>query len=339
MLTDKLYHQKYDTEIDLAYGYLDEHDMDLFLIEEMFVNQDFLDIFAKKSGIHRPYQISSIYHNWSDTNGETDITVILDTYDKKHALLIENKINAPAQPQQFNRYIIRGDSRKNLGYYQSYSIILVAPDRYTATNAEAKLYPIKVSYTELIDFLIAQNNDRARFRAGMILATITDKENSLYIVEKDENVTEFWRKLYSFSKQEYPDLEIKITKGDRGKYARWVEFYTSLKKVGITIKSNRGVVDMFFPGYGERIGTLKQIIGQYLTNEMELTATGKSASVRLQVSGFDFHGGFEYHIPQVREAYEAVRELKKLATCLDYVSLYPIRHIDLQNTQEADELI
>ena len=219
MPTEKLYHHQYETEVHLSYGFLSEHDVDLFLMEEMYADPAFLDLFAAKAGILSPYSISAILHSLWDENGESDITVILQREEGRHALLIENKINAPAQLEQYSRYCLRAKSGIKSGHYQSYSIILVAPDRYLASNAEAQKYPVKVSYTEIIGFLSAQNNDRSLFRAGMIKATLAEKESNLYLVKKDEKVTQFWKDLYAFWQQEYPDLEIKEIQGDRGRKA------------------------------------------------------------------------------------------------------------------------
>ena len=93
---------------------------------------------------------------------------------------------------------------------------------------------------------------------------------------------------------------------------------------------------MFFPEYANRIGSLKDIIGKHLGEQMDLTSTGKSASLRIRISGFNFHGDFASQLTEIREAFDAVRILKKVSICLDYDSLYPRQHTNLQNEPNSE---
>ena len=66
----------------------------------------------------------------SDNDGESDITVILQNQNTKIGLLIEDKINAIAMPEQCNRYSICGKKGIKNGDYKAFYVFIVAPEKY-----------------------------------------------------------------------------------------------------------------------------------------------------------------------------------------------------------------
>ena len=75
-----------------------------------------------------------VYLSKSDKDGESDITVIIKSEGKKYGLLIEDKIDAIAMPEQPERYIKRGEKGiKNKDYDAFYSFI-VCPEKYYKNN-------------------------------------------------------------------------------------------------------------------------------------------------------------------------------------------------------------
>ena len=81
-----------------------ERDMDLLIIEEFLADRNFADIFVSKIWSNE-YTIEDVYHSKRDAEyGESDIVIVLNVAGKRHALHIEDKVDAMAMPNQCNRY-------------------------------------------------------------------------------------------------------------------------------------------------------------------------------------------------------------------------------------------
>src|SRR5450759_1486616 len=78
-----------------------ERDVDLLLLEELSVSSEFASWLVDQPDLSEITfgSLDSVQHSVVDQGCESDLILIfLDTSGDPHALLIENKINAPAQP-------------------------------------------------------------------------------------------------------------------------------------------------------------------------------------------------------------------------------------------------
>ena len=86
-----------------------ERDIDLLMMNKFIYDQNVIDYFLNKIG-KKDYKVISIQHSLMDQEaGESDITIILEKDNHKIGLLIEDKIDAIAMPNQRERYNIRGN--------------------------------------------------------------------------------------------------------------------------------------------------------------------------------------------------------------------------------------
>ena len=110
----------------------------------------------------------------------------------------------------------------------------------------------------------------------------------------------------------------------KGAAASWPKFRTSLGTIKVIYKSQNGIVDLEFPRYGDRIADLCSIIGDRLTEPMQIWQTGKSASVRLSDKKWciDFTQDFEKQRSTIAEVLQAVSLLCEFASTLNYSELY-----------------
>ena len=129
-----------------------EHDMDMLILEEFACSNKFAKIFLNKVGIDNAIVISTWQSKTDNELGESDMTVVFDCDGKKIALLIEDKIDAIAMPEQPSRYSLRGDKGIQDGDYDNYYVFIVAPRQYLDINEKAKEYPNRVSYEELKEY-------------------------------------------------------------------------------------------------------------------------------------------------------------------------------------------
>lgn len=127
------------TKTICKYRNVSERDMDLLFMEAFATDPGFSKLFLSKT----PYAdltFSILHAERSKVDnglGESDLTVIYDIDGKRHALLIEDKIDAVAMPDQHGRYLKRGEKGVAAGEYDSFDVFIVCPDKYRSSNEEA----------------------------------------------------------------------------------------------------------------------------------------------------------------------------------------------------------
>jgi hypothetical protein len=253
-----------------------------------------------------------------DSLGETDVTVILSNGKRRHAFLIENKINAIAMSNQANRYINRGAKQIKQGLYDSFQVFIVAPRKYLDINSEAKHYPNKISYERIISFLSRMNEKEMQ----LALLRRAIESRGVYEVEPDEHITEFNDLYISYVQRHFDDLNPYITSGYRGPNATWPGFKTPVKGVKITHKSYNGFVDLRFSGLGNHITKLKNIMSDIIGDDMIVVQTGKTANIRLVTDKVYFDRDFESQKDKIHKALEKVRKLNEMINNISYDNDY-----------------
>lgn len=164
------------------------------------------------------YQVCKCLHSFSDENGESDITIILENDNRKIELLIEDKINAKAMPKQYERYILRAEKQKHEGLFDNYYIFIVAPKSYIDSNMEAKKYDNKISYEEMLDYISGDV-----YGESLIKKAVEEKKKGYEVVE-NKLVTLFWEKYYEIVENKFGDLELTRYEGARGSDVNWPIF-------------------------------------------------------------------------------------------------------------------
>ncbi len=94
--------------------------------------------------------------------GESDITVLYEVEGTLYALLIEDKIDAIAMPNQHDRYVKRGQKGIANGEYSAFDIFILCPERYRQTNEEASKYEHFVSYEACRDYFAGREDAHSR---------------------------------------------------------------------------------------------------------------------------------------------------------------------------------
>lgn len=302
-----------------------EHDMDLLIIEEFISDREFARIFLDKLQLEDNYVVHKASHSLADSDGESDITLILQYPDKKIALLIEDKIDAQTMPEQSSRYHKRAMKAISRGEYDSYYVILAAPADYHREhkNDGNAVYEYCVCYEELCEYFSKKNHMRATFKMAIIECALREKKAG-YQVQEAPAITEFWIKLRNFCKENYPQLNMSGEDAPKGATAVWPEFRTSLGAIKVIYKSNKGYVDLEFPKYGDKVADLLSVIKDRMSNSMQVWKTGKSASVRISNDNWilDFSQSFEKSKDVVDEVLQTVVTLCNFASTLNYSELY-----------------
>ena len=284
-----------------------ERDMDFLIMRLLADNYDFLSFVLEKLKLPQ-MQLESIQHSFRSEDGESDVTAILKKQNGAlHAILIEDKIDAPAMPDQCKRYEQRGFKGKNNGLYDDFSVLLMAPQAYLSTNAEAQKYPNRISYEEILHFVFEDSFDK-----WVIEEAIRSKESG-YIPVEDQIITRFWQDYYAFVEKEYPILTPYRYDGPRGSAANWATFRIRRKGMKIQYKSDRGFMDLEIASYAERMRDFCMDNVDILESDMIVAKAGKSLAVRIIVPKIIFRQPFEQCEADMRKCLDAATRLQKIA--------------------------
>ena len=288
-----------------------ERDIDLYIINKFINDSKFKELFLEKINC-KNYQVCKCLHSFSDENGESDITIILENDNRKIGLLIEDKINAKAMTEQYKRYILRAEKQKYEGLFDNYYIFIIAQKSYIDSNTEAKKYDNKISYEEILDYISGDV-----YGESLIKRAIEEKKKGYEVVE-NKSVTLFWEKYYEMVENRFSDLELKRIEGPRGSDANWPIFSTPIKKIKILHKADRGYVDLTFRRVSLYYSEVYDIVKNVLKENMKLKKTGKSLAIRIDVPEIDFKKDFEQQEENVIKCLEVVRELQEFMKKIDY---------------------
>jgi hypothetical protein len=156
----------YDSESDVGQR---EAWLDLFLAEELAVDPDFVDWFVHQLGgdlpADRPVKrrVGLNVHEKGpelpeDSHGETDVELVVSWGERTVPILIEDKLWAPFQPRQPQRYLARAESRCGRA-------VLVAPEEYLRGRQQgASFFHARVSIEQVVDYLRCNAGGPTRWR-------------------------------------------------------------------------------------------------------------------------------------------------------------------------------
>lgn len=281
-----------------------ERDIDLLILEEFISDPEFAKIFLNAAGINEEYIVEEAIHSKRDSEyGESDIVFILNINGKRRALHIEDKIDAIAMPNQSGRYLDRAEKEIGVGEYDSYSVLIVAPEKYLEVNAEAQRYPHQVKYEQMRDFFASKNDVRSKYKLALIERAITDQKNG-YQYEANTKMVEFCEKMNKYQKTEYPGLPL-------GSVAWWRYYPTVMDDVAVVFKANKGFCDLQF-GHTTKEELISRVY-ELMTERMNVVQAGRSASIRITVTPIDYEEGFEENTSKVDEALSAINALFMLS--------------------------
>lgn len=292
-------------------GCVTERDIDLLILEELNVSEDFSSWFYSViAGMKDAPKITGAWHSITDSVlGESDIVAI---YENKTAILIENKIDAVAQPEQGARYKLRGSKGIKEKHWDKFVTCMIAPHLYLEKEKDSKVYDVVLSYECISDwFLLKSKSDKRSYYKSYIINEAIEQNRRGYTIIPDEKVTDFWAKYWILSINEYPDLEMKKP-SVKPANADWPTFQPAFFRKFLTVihKLERGYVDLQIQGASEKESKLFEY---YSESEVDVVRTGKSVSLRFNVVPIDRFSSFESQEHIVIESLSKARKLLKIA--------------------------
>ncbi len=300
-----------------------ERDIDLLLLEEIHASDDFRRWLRERAFGDEGTEIQFInaWHSVSDpVAGETDLLVLfVDPRGHSSALLLEDKVDAPSQPDQARRYKERGDFGMQQGRWQAYRTVIVAPKRYLQGGGDAAEYDAQVSYEDVGAWLGQHGgeSDRARYRIA-VLRTAIEQNRRGYSPKVDQRVTRFFEEYWECAREEFPELEMERPRR-RPAASLWAGFHPRAlpKNCRIWHKADIGRVDLELKGAASSVEQLRRRLAPYLAADTQVVAAGKSAAVRIRVPRLDALQPFKDQLDKAREGLRAAYRLRYQAPLLE----------------------
>ena len=265
-----------------------ERDIDLLLVEELRANEEFADWFVARTwGLSRFKSTVGAWHSVTrGDQGESDIVFVFFSVDnQRHALLVENKIDAMAQPEQAARYRLRGDHGKAVGDWTKYRTCVVAPQRYLASEKHPGGYDDEISYEEVMAFYSSRRSRDARFshKAHVVSEAIEqNRRRPLRLVSLP--VTSYFKAYYAFARTVFPSLGA-VEPGERAAGNTWMYFRPAMYPTDVQLvhQTTSGHVKLFFDGHADRFNEIEARMLGAIEPDMRLEPAGKSVSLSLTV--------------------------------------------------------
>lgn len=304
-----------------------ERDIDLLLAEEFAVNAEFADWFRGQTRFRsKAAVVVDVFVSRTDVLGESDLVVLYEGDNGRFALLIEDKVDAPLQPQQALRYSQRGDREVEAGLFAEYVTILCAPRHYIDHRTDLIGFDHVLSLEDVAAQIKRDGGARAIYRASFLESSGNKRVNA-WTRQADQITDDFWDAAYQLALAEFPRLEmrpLKVTKG-----STWINFRpddmpTMPQRIYISLKGDRGQIDLTFsntltPEFHERVFPL-------LEPDMSIQKTSASTAVRLTAPGFQTDEPLETGLPKVRAQFQAADRL---------IQFYRKNRIDLNGAAAA----
>ncbi|HEY3706807.1 MAG TPA: hypothetical protein VGL22_17215 [Terracidiphilus sp.] len=311
-----------------------ERHIDFLLQEELQVSSKFLHnfvraaakSFVKVSGIGlasspdfiqatlRPNsRIDSVRvkRSISDLNGESDLIVLYKLRGSADliALLIEDKIHAPFQHLQAERYKERGVSgeKNEPKKWNNHWTCLVAPDFYIKRGHG---FDSAVDLEQIKPWFGSTDPGRTEFKTRIIEMSIR-KASITGVKVVDPINTAFYARYYEAFQQffsgQLQTLSLRPPAPlDPGE--QWFRVSSPLLGSGyITHRASRGIVDLTFPDTNAE--QVKRDLSSVVEAGVTIEQTGKSTSLRCGVPAIKDMSQFSQHEAEVTAAFRTVQRL------------------------------
>lgn len=296
-----------------------ERDMDLLFMQAFMTDPGFVELVRKEAGLEGgPLSIvkAELSQSIGDL-GETDIFFVVEIEGRRYGILIEDKVDAQAMPDQYKRYIKRGEWGVKNRKFSDFVVFLFSPEKYHEMNEEAQKYDHFISYETFLQYFSKKDDPISAFW-GQQIAQAIKKAKKPPATELDRNMNSFFVRYKEYQGRYYPTLNCTTNETSNG---WWPHYLTRLGAVYLYHKMQEGYIDLTFPNAADKLATLERIAGWLREHGVPgalAVKTGMSGAIRIVVPKM-----------RVKEPFEQTSE-KDLNTCFEAIQVL----IDFANTAE-----
>lgn len=295
---------------------ISERDIDLLLVEELASSDAFCNWFVQRLGGSPLFMaIEGLWHSVCDPAlGETDVLFKYRGQDNRTtAILIEDKISAPPQPEQAERYRKRGERGREAGDWDEFYTCLIAPQLYLDAACEAGLYDATLAYEGLAEyFRVHAESDRRFAHKHRVVIDAIEQNRRGYCLQVDDNLTQFVAAYAHLCRTNFPQLQMEPVR-DRGPESTWVRFDSHVIPPGADLRHQlrAGWVKLFFRQQTDGIDAIQSRYGAALPAGFQISPAGKSVVIGARVPVMDARATplFEGHAENAKVALDCVTQL------------------------------
>lgn len=283
---------------------IQERDVDLILLEELSTDISFCQWFVRELKLPNLTSVNGAWRSISAFGlGETDILFSYNSNDKKIFVLIENKLDASFQDEQFNRYLKRVEEYLTLKKCNNAFAILIAPKLYCENQSDFESYLTYETIAERLEFVGTKRN---LFKSNL-LQIATEKLRRGYRPVNSVPVQSFWHAYWRFKEQFYPSLSMKepdIVPHN----SDWPMLYDDrLMNIVFYHKLGQGNTDATFKGYPEAVESkVKQLLPEWAKFERH----SKNFSIRVFSGKIDRTKDFNEQIDNVKNGLNNLERIR-----------------------------
>jgi len=301
-----------DTDFGRYLASVTERDIDLLLLEEFHVNNDFVAWFCSELGLHN-VTAAGAWHSLSDTDGESDL-VLRVLQDERHiGILIENKVNAPAQHRQAERYHLRGKRLVEEGKLDSYRTVICAPQCYISAPLSENDYQHRILYEAIEAWFREQQGQgrRAVWRRYVMLAAI-DQGRRGYTMAVNPAITKFHLAYWTYLRQRHPTIQMARPK-NRGSKSTWIILKGINFPMGVKLhhKFDQQVMELGFEKH--RVEEILAMKSDW-PDDIHPVQKGETASLAIDIPAIDMTLDLDTQWPGVEKALESAYRLMPYAS-------------------------
>ena len=296
---------------------LAERDVDFIILEELEVSVDFGTWFSA-----RIYEIPvfkekiGAWHSVTEAGlGESDIVFLFEAMDgSTQSILIENKIDAPPQPDQGVRYQKRGELGVQRSDWEEFRTCIIAPRKYLGSSKHSEIYDAEISYEEIMAHFQERgiHDRRSAYRAKVMKEGIEQNRRG-YKRVVNEATTVFYEEYVSFARNSFPELEVEDAK-PKPAASSWIRFYPKGKSKGNLVlhQLSAGCGKVLLGGKADELDAYKQKYADQPVGDLEIERAGKSLGLVITVPKID--PTTEHFVACQARVSEALQKLAELVS-------------------------
>ncbi len=286
-----------------------ERDVDLIFLSALFVSESFRAfVLEAVIGWTKSHNLIRTRVSHTDDAGETDVLLVVDLEDSDRlAVMIEDKISAPFQPAQADRYRQRGDQGIQAGQWTKFATCLCAPESYLATARPAKEWDAYIALEGICDWASGSRDRFHEFVGAICREAIAKREARMKEISVE--ATAFWHAYRQLAGELLPDVGISRLPGAVSAASPWPQFGASILPADMSLehKPQQGRVDLTLSKAS--VETLKERIPVALPFDIKSAKAGGSAALRIAVPRIDHLRPFDEQQEEVLSVFAAVERL------------------------------
>lgn len=283
---------------------IQERDVDIILLEELSTDPTFCEWFVRELDLP---DFTAVHGAWKSISGhglgETDLLFVYNSGGQKVYVLIENKLDAAFQNDQFNRYLKRAAQYlREKACHQAFAV-LIAPELYCENQND---FESCLTYESIAKRLEHTGTKRHLFRRDLLLIA-SEKLRRGYRPVNSIPVQRFWHAYWKYKEEKYPHLRMRRP-GIIPHHSDWPRLYDDRLQNNVFYhKLGQGNMDATFMGFPEEVELkIKEILPDWATLEKH----SKSFSIRVFSGVIDRTRDFEEALSHIETAFQNLERIR-----------------------------